>query len=167
MNIRFRQELEPEPGREDDLWVYLVALSRRLKRTCRRVLLRFGFWFYALRIIILILISFLSFKVCLDLDQNILSVCLDSRCGDGGSVCWSVSHHAPRLLLRGPAAGSGVLRWIFKVDLWLQEVFQGRLVNLQNLNRIIRILLLHIRTRSMSQLFVFPVCSEASRPISQ
>lgn len=63
VNIRFRQELEPEPGREDDLWVYLVALSRRLKRTCRRVLLRFGFWFYALRIIILILISFLSFKV--------------------------------------------------------------------------------------------------------
>lgn len=125
MNVRFRQELEPEPGREDDLRVYLVALSRRLKRTCRRVLLRFGFWFYALRIIILILISFLSFKVCLDLDQNILSVCLDSRCGDGGSVCWSVSHHAPRPLLRGPAAGSGVLRWIFKVDLWLQEVFPG------------------------------------------
>lgn len=40
-------------------------------------------------------------------------------------MCWSVSHHAPRLLLRGPAAGSGVLRWIFKVDLWLQEVFPG------------------------------------------
>ena len=26
----------------------------------------------------------------------------------------------------GPAAGPGVLRWIFKEDLWLQEVFQGR-----------------------------------------
>lgn len=41
VTVRFRQELEPESGRADDLWVSLVVLSRRLKRTCRRILLRF------------------------------------------------------------------------------------------------------------------------------